>query len=340
MHRDTLSEVRAALQEVPSLLLTTHVRPDGDALGAEVGLARFLRALGKEVRIFNCDDPPPNLRWLGELFPIERYTASPEQQAYLERVACVVVLDLNALHRIEELSEPVRKTRARKVVIDHHLDPEPFFEVAYIRPEAAATCELVFDLIESWDLDRLDTGMATALYVGLMTDTGSFRYDSVTPRVHEIAAELLRRGGFSPAEVHRRIFDQWRPQSLRLLGMVLQTVQVHCQGRLSLLEVRRMMLMETGADYAELEGFVNFGLSLADVEATVLMVEYPDYIRLSFRSKTTYPVNQWARLFGGGGHRNAAGGRSELDWESTRRRLLETFPLFDPQPEAGMPPLR
>ncbi|MCS7155702.1 MAG: bifunctional oligoribonuclease/PAP phosphatase NrnA [Bacteroidetes bacterium] len=334
MPDEALRRVRALLEQARSLLLTTHVRPDGDALGSEVGLALFLRSLGKHVRILNCDDPPPNLSWLGAFFPLERYRGEPEEQMAVREADLIVVLDVNALHRLEELAEPVRTSPAGKVVIDHHLDPEPFFQAAYIRSEAAATCELVFDVLEAWDPDRIDQACATALYTGLMTDTGSFRYDSVTPRVHEIAAELLRRG-CRPAAIHERIFDQQRPETLRLLGHVLGSVEVHKGGRFSLLAVRRWMLEETGADYADIEGFVNYGLSLRGVEATVLMVEHPDYIRLSFRSKTTYPVNEWAKLFGGGGHRNAAGGRSLLSWEATRQRLLETFALFEPQPASG-----
>lgn len=293
------------------MVLTSHIRPDGDAIGSELGVAHFLKALGKEALVVNSDAEPRNLGWLlddhgggfvetfedGKLSQIEAFASAD----------VLLVLDTGAAHRLGKLEDRVKGMSARKLLIDHHPDPEEWFDLACVRTEAASTGELVYELIAGHDPGLIDEHIATALYAAIMTDTGSFRYGATRPNTHRVVADLLERGGISPEPIHIKIFDQRTRESLRLLARALETITTHYDGRLASMVISQDILRESGAYFDETEGLINYALGLKEVVAAIIFLETPKGIKVSFRSKGDCPVNDWAARFGGGGHANAAG---------------------------------
>ena len=301
------ADILALVEKHDRLFLTSHVRPDGDALGSEVAFAAFLEKLGKQATVLNSDPPPANLEWLPGMRDVRVFNGSLAERQCIDEAGAVFVLDTNAEHRLGELAGPVRGARGPKALIDHHTHPEGWFDVRYVSVPASSTGELIYEIIAAYDPDLIDARIATALYVAIMTDTGSFRYAGVTPRLHRIVADILERGAIVPGDVHAAIFDRRPMEGLRLLGQALETVRMHCSGRVASITVTPRMLQDTGASSEETEGFVNYALSIDGVAAALLFLETAKGTKVSFRSRGNIPVDAWARAFGGGGHKNASG---------------------------------
>ena len=239
---------------------------------------------------------------------LQQYESGDLGQAQAVAEADVLlVVDTNAGHRIGDVEGVFRKAGKPVLLLDHHPDPEGWFDVACVRTEAAAAAEIAYDLIAGIDPGLIDRAVATALYVGVMTDTGSFRYSATTPRTHAIIADVLDRGDLRPEPIHVSIFDGRSREGLALLSAALATIVTHYEGRLATLFVTQDMIRSTGAFFDETEGLINYGLSLDGVLAAVIFLELPSGVKLSFRSKGDCPINGWAGQFGGGGHPNASG---------------------------------
>ncbi|MDX1546632.1 MAG: bifunctional oligoribonuclease/PAP phosphatase NrnA [Rhodothermales bacterium] len=329
--------VLALLLRHERFVLTTHVRPDGDAIGSELALAAFLKRMGKQVRIFNSDPHPENLDWLPGSEALEVFSNAPAQLAAVAGADVVAVLDTNAQDRLGTLAEPVRNSGAVKVLIDHHTEPETWFDAAFAEDTASSTGELIYELICAHDPGLIDAAIASALYAAIVTDTGSFRYSSVTPAVHRITADLIERGGLRPDVIYTALYETRTPQGLRLLARVLGTLAIHYEGLLSTLVVSQRMLQETGASSEETEGFVNYGLSVEGVQVGLIFTETAHGTKVSFRSKGDRHVDAWARALGGGGHRNASGAfiRRPLDVVVDEVIASAADYLALPEPEGG-----
>lgn len=323
-----LDEVLALLRTRQRFLITTHVRPDGDAVGSQIALGRFLRALGKEVALLNSDAAPDNLGWLTGIDDVAVFDGSVAQHEQIAAAEVVIVVDTNAQDRLGKLGKPVRHSRARTVLIDHHPDPESWFDVTCVRDTASSTAELVYELITAHDPALLDPVTAEALYVAILTDTGSFRYSSVTPAVHRIVADLLERGDLEPHAIYGALYETLAPYALRLLVLVLETLTVTCDGRLAYLVVSQRMLNETGATHEDTEGFVNYALALEGVRVALIFSETPSGTKISFRSKGDWFVNEWARSLGGGGHRNASGAYVKKPLDVVIERVVAQAPRY------------
>ena len=302
-----MDHVLSLLLEHERFVITTHVRLDGDALGSQLALGRFLQKLGKQVSMINNDAPPYNLSWLPGTDAVEVFDGSMNQRERIDAADVVIVSDTNALERLGRLAAPVQNSSALKVLIDHHPDPESWFTATYARDTASSTGELVHELISAHDPALIDTEIATALYTAIMTDTGSFRYSNVTPAVHRIIADLLERGDIEAAPIHIALFDTRSMAGLRLLGLALESITLCYGGQLGYMVVSQRMVRDAHSGLEETEGFVNYVLSIEDVEAAVIFLETDSGTKISFRSKGNVYVNDWARAFGGGGHRNASG---------------------------------
>lgn len=294
-----------ALLQHEQYALVTHFRPDGDALGSQIAMGLFLRKLGKRVILLG-DYLPRNLKWIGKS-GYRVYVGSEEQQERIQTAEAVVVLDAGALRRLGRVAEPVEANPNPRYVIDHHPDLEDGFAAAYVRTSASSTGELIYELIAAYDPDLIDREIAIALYVAIMTDTGSFRFNNVTPRVHEIIADLLRRGDLNPGPIHEAIFNANTLGGLHLLGEALRSIDLHFDGKVATMTITQRMLEETGTHTDEIRGFVNHALSVEGVEVAVLFTELKGHVKMSFRSEGDVAVNAWAGHFGGGGHRNASG---------------------------------
>lgn len=306
-----LAAVRDALLGADGVVITTHLRPDGDALGTEIAVARALRTLGKRVLVLNTDPPPRNLDWLVEEQPaglLRTYESGDlEQASAVAEADVLLVVDTNAGHRLGAVEAVFRQAGKPILLLDHHPDPEAWFDVACVRTGAAAAAEIAYDLIAGHDPGLVDRAVATAIYVGIMTDTGSFRYGATTPRTHAIVADILDRGDLRPEPVHVALFDGRSREGLALLSAALATIQTHYEGRFATMFVTGEMIRQSGAFFDETEGLINYALSLDGVVAAAIFLDIPSGVKISFRSKGDCPINGWASKFGGGGHPNASG---------------------------------
>lgn len=320
-------------------VLTTHVRPDGDAIGATLALARVLERLGKHVTVALADAAPDHLAWLpgaGALAPFEGTVAQREAVAAAD---AVVVLDANQRSRLGTVGTALEAAAgATSYLIDHHTLPEVWFDHAFVRETASSTGELVYDIVEAWEAAMpeaasgglIDADTATLLYAAVMTDTGSFRFPYTSPRVHRLVADLMERTGLSPTPIHEQIFDGRRLGALRLLADALRTITLAHGGAVATMTLSRRLLQSSEAHTDETEGFVNYALSVRGVEVAILFTETANGVKLSFRSKGDAHVHEWARAFGGGGHRNASGAFVKKPLDVLQREVVAAAPRFLP----------
>ncbi|MEX0719093.1 MAG: bifunctional oligoribonuclease/PAP phosphatase NrnA [Balneolaceae bacterium] len=281
----------------------SHVRPDGDCLGAQIALCLWLQKNGIEASAFNEDSAPVNLNWLTNSFEI-----SNPANTSLSKFDAFIVVDGNALHRFGSVGEDLQNLGKPIYMIDHHPDPENIFEEFISETSYSSTCELIYNLYSEHNPDQIDSRAAKAMYTGIVTDTGSFQFDSVTPHTMHAAGDLLERGNFKPNEIVERIYASRPLKQLKLLSMALDTIALHANGQIATIYISSKMLSDTGTSSGDTEGFVQYPLSVEGVKACVLLREDEDKIKLSLRSQSEIDVNKWARELNGGGHKKAAGG--------------------------------
>jgi bifunctional oligoribonuclease and PAP phosphatase NrnA len=312
------------------ILITTHQNPDADAMGSSLGLAGYLRQKGHSVTVVTPTDYPKNLAWMPGNETVIDFDESKRTQIQqlVAQAEVIFCLDFSALDRIKELAPMVRRATARKVMIDHHLEPENFADLAYWDTGAAATAQLIFQLIEHLGEGHLiNADVAACLYAGLMTDTGSFRHSNTTPTVHRIAAALLERG-IDVARIHQLIFDGNTLDKLRLLGYVLnEKMRVLPEHKFAYITLSAEELKQFNSKTGDTEGIVNYALSVEGVVAAAILIDRGEEVRLSFRSVGDVSVRDLVAVhFNGGGHKNAAGGRSRLSLTDTEAKLLTILP--------------
>jgi phosphoesterase RecJ-like protein len=295
------------LRKAGTCVISTHLNPDGDAIGCELALTEWLRTQGKQVRILNHSTTPAVFRFLDPLGQIEQFR--PEDHTPVVASADMfIVVDTNHPDRLDSLAPALRSTGAIKVCIDHHLDPDPFMSYALIDAEATSTGEILVRMFDYADALPISRSMATALFCAIMTDTGSFRYPRVDPDIFRTAARLVEAGA-DPVRVYTSVYEQWTPGRIRLLGETLASLRIGCGGRLASVSITREMLSRTGTSEEDTDNFTTYPMSVSGVVAGVLFLETEDGVKISVRSRGDIPINLLARQFGGNGHKNAAGAR-------------------------------
>lgn len=327
-----LSQFRQLVNNPQRVVVTTHYMPDADAMGSSLALAAYLKKKGHSVSVISPSDYPDFLYWMpgnGEVINMEAGNKKKARDL-ISQAGIIFCLDFNSPKRINNLGEMLGNARGVKVLIDHHLDPEPFAHFALWDVRAAATAELVFSLIISLgDRHLIDPGMAECLYAGIMTDTGQYKHPNTTRNVHLVTADLIELGA-DTARVGRLIYDNNSLDRLRFTGFALSE-------RLNVLKSYRTAYFKISLDdlnryksrTGDTEGLVNYGLSLKGVVFSALIIERKDCIRLSLRSKGAFSVNEFAREhFDGGGHANAAGGTSELSLDETEKKFIHILKLY------------
>ncbi|HYG19588.1 MAG TPA: bifunctional oligoribonuclease/PAP phosphatase NrnA [Ohtaekwangia sp.] len=327
-----IDEFRQLLSEPRKVSILTHFKPDADALGSSLGLARYLSKGGHQVTVITPSDYPEFLQWMAGndkvlVFQKERPQNAQRIIAESEVIFC---LDFSSLNRINELGEMVRQSGAKKVLIDHHLEPEQFADFEQWDTTAASTAELVYRLIdELGDKHVIDAELADCLYAGIMTDTGGFRHANTTGQVFQIAAELVSAGA-NPYRVSKMIYDTNSLERLRLMGYVLsEKLQILPAYRTAYITLSSEDLKKFGSQTGDTEGLVNYGLSVKGVVLSVLISDRKENVKLSFRSLGDFSVNDLARkYFQGGGHKNAAGGQTNLSLEQTLQKFLDLLPQY------------
>jgi bifunctional oligoribonuclease and PAP phosphatase NrnA len=291
-----------------SFVITSHINPDGDSIGSETALAVVLRKMGKTVTIVNQSETPDNLKFLSdEVYPVQLY--EPSRHSTMIRGAdCIVVVDTNAPNRFFALADDVLQSTAFKVCIDHHLDQEPFADLYIVDSEAPATCEILYGLICSLGVQPITAETAKALYTGIMTDSGSFRFPKTDVETHTITAELLRLGA-DPSEIYQKVYDSGPVNKLQLLGKALDSLRSSSGGALAWMIIRGNDFRETDTVAADTDNFINYTLSVGGVKIGLLFTELEGVVKVSFRSKGDIWINRLAKEFGGNGHKHAAGAR-------------------------------
>jgi bifunctional oligoribonuclease and PAP phosphatase NrnA len=289
-----------------SFLLTTHVNPDPDAIGSEIGLYFILKKLGKQVYIINYSETPYNLTFLDSDKVIQKFDEQLHKKLF-DEADVLVALDFNRPDRIIKMQPFFEQSKKYKICIDHHLEPGNFVDALFAGDEYAATGHILFKFIETTNIVQLDHNIAVPLYAAIMADTGSFKYDRTTPDVHLIAAKLLEQG-VRPNDIANKLFDESKFSKIKLLGKTLSTVSLYGKDeKIAYMVITQEILTETGALENDTDGFVNMCMSIENVVIGILFLELSDGFKASFRSKGVVDINKLAAEFGGGGHRNASG---------------------------------
>jgi phosphoesterase RecJ-like protein len=321
-----INDLKNFLQTRRNIIITTHLNPDADALGSSLGLGNYLRRKGHDVKVISPTDYPKFLQWMEGNKEVIIYHDDKKQiiDKWIQEADIIFCLDFNTLSRVAEMEEMIRKSNAKKVLIDHHLEPEHFANFEYSSIDAAATAELIYEIIVSMgDREIIDKGIAECLYAGIMTDTGQFKHNNVTQNVHFVTANLMALGA-DTARVGSLIYDNNSYERIKFLGYALYQklifLQEYCA---AYIVVSARDQQKFHAQTGDTEGLVNYALSLNDVVLAALISERDDGIKLSFRSKGEFSVNEFARKhFNGGGHKNAAGGNSDLGLDETVIRFI------------------
>lgn len=331
-----VTALKELLREPRRIFITTHHKPDADALGSSLGLAGYLRKKGHHVTVVTPSDYPDFLSWMPgneDVVVFEPGRNDRRIQDILRDSDVLFCLDFSALSRIHELGEYVRNSHATKVLVDHHEQPEPFADIAFSFPSAAATAELVFELIRDLGDQALITPeIGECLYAGIMTDTGSFRHPSTSRNVHMIIAELLD-AGINLSAVHRRIYDSHSEERLRFLGFVLKDkLRVLREYNTAYIAITADELKQYHSKTGDTEGLVNFALSIEGIVFAAILIDRVNAVKISFRSVGEFSVSEFSRRhFNGGGHHNAAGGISYEPLEPTVQRFLSLLPEYQTQ---------
>lgn len=321
-----LLEIKELLQPEKEIVIVTHYNPDGDAIGSSLGLKHALKNLGISATVVVPNDFPKFLKWMPEAKQVLIAEFKRKKVAEVFHNADIIFcLDFNTLSRIGFIGDWIAKSRATKILIDHHQMPEAF-DYVYSDTSVPATCQMVYHFLEALNLQNsIDKDSAECLYTGIMTDTGGFRFRSTSATTHRIIADLIEKGA-DPAQITSDTWDTNTISRLHLLSLVLGRIQVVKNGEVAILWLKRAEMVAFGFEKGATEGFVNYGLSVLGVNMSAFFMEdmQDDFIKISFRSKDDLDVNMFSRqYFNGGGHINAAGGRSDLNMEETIARFTE-----------------
>ena len=321
-----LGTFKKELSSARKIVITTHVKPDADALGSSLGLYNYLIRKGHEVNVITPSDYPYFLTWMkgnDEVLDFSSHTDREKAIAKLATAEIIFCLDFSALDRVNAIGDLIRKSDAYVVNIDHHQDPEDFADFRLWSTSAAATCELVYELIVALgDKALIDKAIASCLYAGIMTDTGGFRHPNTTKNVHLVVAELLEAGADS-AKISNLIYDSNSINRLKFIGFAITRRLVILKDlHTAYFIISKKDLKKYQSQTGDTEGLVNYALSLEGIKLAALFSEREDGIKISFRSIVEVPVNKFAAdHFQGGGHVNAAGGKSSLSLKKTVERF-------------------
>lgn len=301
------------------IVITMHQKPDPDAMGSSLGLKLFLAGFGNEITVVSPTNWPAFINWMPEINSVIDFEATPFPAIKaVEEADLIFCLDFNVLSRTKNLAPYIQKSSAVKVLIDHHQQPdEALFHFGISDTGKSSTAEMVYDFIkQSNHPGKLNIPMAECLYAGVMTDTGSFRFESTTASVHRMVAEL-KDLGLQHHKIHEYIYDNFLENRLRFIGHVLSNrMEVYYEYNTALIAISKKDLLRFQIKTGDTEGLVNYPLSIQGIKLAALVIDRDEERKWSFRSKGNFNTNEFARrFFNGGGHFNASGGRSDASLE-------------------------
>ena len=309
-----IKELKKLLSKEKKIIITTHTNPDGDAIGSSLGLYHFLKKTNHNVNVVTPNRHPEFLNWVPGCDDIIIYEENKELgKKLIDNCDLLFTLDFNNLNRCGLVGENINLKKHEIIMIDHHQSPSDYSKITFSYPQISSTCELIFKLITRLtDIDLIDKDISTCIYLGMMTDTGSFQYNSVNSETHSILSVLMDKG-IDHSKVYNNIYNSNNLSKLRILGSALNNLNQIKESKTTYMTLTKTQLVDNNYKKGDTEGLVNYGLSLKNIDFTAIFIEDIDEvnnIKISFRSKNLFPCDKFAKkFFNGGGHKNAAGGK-------------------------------
>ena len=325
-------QIEAEIQAASHITITAHKSADGDSIGSSLGLLHFIEKLGKKAVVCHPDKAPDFLYWL-DTSSILLMEENPEEvTAQMQKADLIFCLDYNATNRVgPEMQALLESATGKKIMIDHHLNPEEFPTITVSETTACSTSQLIVDLIEqSGHLELLDEKIGTPLYLGILTDTGSFRFNSVEPHTHEVLAKILA-AGVQHHLIHEKLSDNNTESRLRLQGYAMsEKLEIIYEHNVAIISLSKEELAKYNYKKGDTDSLANLVLSIKGMKAAIVFTERDGIMKISFRSKgAENPVNVLAKEhFNGGGHANASGGMSDLTVIETLEKLKGLIPQY------------
>lgn len=317
-----VQDAQQLIKAANNIVITNHLSPDADAMGSALGLQLLLQKMGKESTVIVPTPYAETLNFLPQNELVLVYEENLPSAQFLNQADLIFHLDYNAYGRSGPMETALRNSMAKRILIDHHQQPEDWPDVCYSDTSMSSTCEMMYHFAEamSW-LPVMNAEIATCLYAGIMTDTGNFRFSSTSPTTHRVVAQLLEAGAI-PQNIANELYDSNSRDRLKLLGVALNNMEVYEAEKAVIIPLSQKELNQHHYKKGDTEGFVNYGLSLKGMQVSIFLTEQDEKTKISFRSKGKLDVNQFARdYFEGGGHKNAAGGISYIGFTETVEKM-------------------
>ncbi|XMO85287.1 bifunctional oligoribonuclease/PAP phosphatase NrnA [Algibacter sp. AS12] len=333
MKKQDITSIKQLLSSAKKIVIVPHKNPDGDAIGSTLGLYHYLVKGNHDVTVITPNDYPHFLKWIpGNESILKHDTQRDACEDLINNADIIFTLDFNAFHRTGQMETVLTNSKALKIMIDHHQAPDDYATYTYSDVSMSSTCEMVYNFIDFLgDENLVDSIIATCLYVGIMTDTGSFRFRSTTSKTHVIISKLIDKGA-NNNEIHNNVYDTNSYERLQLLGCALTNLKVIPESRAAYITLSQDELQQYNYKKGDTEGVVNYGLSLDGVVLAAIFIEdrKEGIIKISLRSKGNFSVNEMSRAhFEGGGHTNAAGGKSDLSLQETVEKFISILPSYN-----------
>ncbi|MFL9483008.1 DHH family phosphoesterase [Chitinophagaceae bacterium LWZ2-11] len=330
-----IEEFFPLLETPKKVIITAHQKPDGDAMGSSLGLYHFLIQLGHNVTVISPTNWADFLEWMPGCNKVVDYEANRQKsQLLIDAADIIFCLDFNILHRTKNMEKPLANATCIKVLIDHHEQPQTeAFDYGVSNTAKSSTCEMVYDFIMASGYgNKINLDVAASLYTGVMTDTGSFRFPSTTASVHRMVAHF-KDLGLQHTPIHDNIYDNFLENRLRFIGnALLNRMEVMYEYNTALMHIPKSDITKFDIKTGDTEGLVNYLLTIKGIRLAAIVIDRDEERKWSFRSKGDFDVNIFARKhFEGGGHANAAGGRSGDSLENTTNKFKEVIIQYEQQ---------
>ena len=327
------NKLQEQLAKIKEIVIVSHRSPDGDSVGSSLAMKHFLSKLGHQVQVITPDPAPAFLNFLTGFDAIlDGVSHQKEVEIKIASAQIIIALDFNSLDRLGGIEEIVKSNSSAYLInIDHHQEPKDFADFQLSDPKASSTCQLIYEFIENLDqLDKVDISGGECMYTGLVTDTGSFRFSSTSEKTHKVAAFLLKIG-VDTTKVYERIYDSFSIDRLKLMGFALnERFNYYKKYSTGIIHLCEQDLNQFNFRKGDTEGLVNYPLSVKEIKMAILITEKDGKVKMSFRSKGNFHVNELAKeYFNGGGHYNAAGGISDLSVSETVKKIEKLLPSYE-----------
>lgn len=301
-------QLRKLINGSKNIVLTTHLIPDGDAIGCELAMYSYLKSKKKSVNIINHSITPDNLEFLDPKKIIRVFSKEKtKNEKLINKADLIFILDTNEYSRTKTMEEHIKNSKAKKICIDHHLGTQKhLYHLVISNTDYPATSQILYEFLINENKKIITPFVATALYAGIMTDTGSFRYPRTSEKTFSICADLVKKGA-DPVYIYDKAYCNIAPGKVQLLSRFINSFSFHYNGEIVIGRITQKDFCDFHSDVQDVEGFSSFLMNIRNVKAGFVLVELKDSIKMSFRSKGNICINEFAKLFGGGGHKNAAG---------------------------------